>query len=368
MLPRFAIDALAEDAVFHGRLIRTVLRRGDAALLTPGLLPFLSLFVVESHGRLCEALPGFRVEPAGALELIRPARHRTKLLLSSSHQLNEIIAGYGAIARAEREYFHGLHSGLLAPLKRLVQPDLGICRLDGHVISTTHATRFMSGLESRDPTSFRDAGLVVSSYCSALLSTFKVKVELTPFPAQSLPRIEQVDIKSGALYRRGAFGALPEEWSAVLTMILANLNFVHRVVGALVPADAGTLLKLRTLQAFNSVHSVRRIQDQLRGSNGLPAGAASLLARALSAPEAKWLRKRDDLRDTLTHFKPRKIKGAEAEMSYHEAIEVFSGMTMSQLATSVNALIVHLTATLTEGFELEAGTFWYGRLPIEEAG
>ena len=154
----------------------------------------------------------------------------------------------------------------------------------------------------------------------------------------------------------------------MLTMILANLNFVHRVVGALVPADAGTLLKLRTLQAFNSVHSVRRIQDQLRGSNGLPAGAASLLARALSAPEAKWLRKRDDLRDTLTHFKPRKIKGAEAEMSYHEAIEVFSGMTMSQLATSVNALIVHLTATLTEGFELEAGTFWYGRLPIEEAG
>jgi len=48
MLPRFALEAIAQDAVFYARLIRAIVKRPDSPLITPSLLPFASLFVVES--------------------------------------------------------------------------------------------------------------------------------------------------------------------------------------------------------------------------------------------------------------------------------------------------------------------------------
>ncbi len=89
MLHPFIIEGIAQDAVFHLRLMKAIRRRRDAALVSMGLLPSISLFVAESHDRLRESLPGFKVEPPDAIDLIRPARHRTKLLPSSRAQLGE---------------------------------------------------------------------------------------------------------------------------------------------------------------------------------------------------------------------------------------------------------------------------------------
>ena len=368
VLPRFAAEALALDAVFHARLIRALVVRPDAALLAPSLLPFTSLFVAESHDRLRESLPGFRVEPVGVMELIRPARHRTKLLLSRKDHLTEMVAKYGSIAAQERKYFSTLHSGILAPLKRLVQPDLGLCTVAGHIFSTTHATRFICGIETHNPRFVRSTSFVVSSYCAQLLATFAPNVKVLAFEPHKLARVEQMDIKSVALYRRGALGTVSEEWAAVLTMILANLNFVRHVLSVLVPGDLPTMLKLRTLQAFNAIHSIRRIQDRLRGDNQLPSRAATVLARAISSPEAKWLRTRHDLRDLLIHFRPRNITPVHFEISYADAIEVFGGATSAELAITASTILRHLTETLTEGFNLDANSFWYGRLPRKGTG
>lgn len=354
------------DGVFHVRLVRAVNAHADAGLIAPCLLPFASLFVSESHDRLKEYLPGFRVEPPNAIEIVRSSRHRTKLLLSKSHDLSELVDTYAEIATKEREYFSSLHTGFLAPLKRLVQPDLGFCTVDGQIFSTTHGTRFIYGMDSRNPERMRELGYTVAAYCTQLVAAFAPTLELPPFPSRSLGEVRQTDIKSKALYRRGTLGALPEKWAAVLTMVLANLNVVRHILSPLVGEECQSTTKLRVLQCFNAIHSIRRVQDQLRGEGRLPSDAAELLGRAVSSPEAKWLRRRDDLRDMLVHFAPRTVEPKYSGLSFAEAVAVFGRASSEEVLARTNELLRHLTSVLEDGFGLDKNAFWYGRLPEHE--
>jgi hypothetical protein len=367
MFPRFASEALALDGVFHIRLMRAVNARADAALIAPCLLPFASLFVLESHDRLQEHLPGFRVDPPTAIEIVRNSRHRTKLLLSKNQDLSELVDTYADIAAKERDYFSSLHAGFFAPLKRLFQPDLGFCAVDGHIFSTTHGTRFIYGMDSHDPERLRELGYTVAAYCTQLIAAFAPTLEVPSFASRPLGRIQQTDIKSLRLYRRGTLGALPEKWAAALTMVLANLNVIRHILTPLVGDECTSIIKLRALQCFNAIHSIRRVQDQLRGEGRLSQEASELLGHAISCPEAKWLRRKDDLRDMLVHFVPRTVQPEHAGLSFADAIAVFGRASSAEVVSRTTDLLTHLTNVLTRGFKLDKNAFWYGRLR-EEAG
>jgi len=365
MPPRFLVESIVEDVIFFLRLLKALIAHRDSALLSPAIMPAASLFVVESYARLSDySLISKDSLSEESLDLIRPARHRTKLLLSSTKDINTIVADFDQIVEDERDAFIGLHTGWLAPLKKFIQPDLGLSTYDGHVVTTTHGTRFLFGADSHEPQRLREAARVVSAYCNQLAGAFArfagIHADVKPFPPQDDIEIVMKDIKCESLYRRGTFGALPLEWSGTIAMILANLNFVHHVLRRLVPKNLRTFLKIRLLYAFHAIHSLRLIQDRFMAERRLPPSVAAVLARALGTSEVRWLKKRGDLRDTLMHFQPARVTPTLSAMSFDEVLSQLCGKREgTDLDTIADNILEHFSATLAAGFDLSAKTFWY---------
>lgn len=360
--PPFVIESIAQDAVFYTETLKAVIQHRDMALISPAIMPWASLFVVESFGRLFEYLPEFRtVLPKEHLNLIMPARHRTKLLLGRKSDVASLVASFHRVVEQERAEFASLHSGFLAPLKRLVQPDLGLSVCDGHIFSTPHATRFLLGGDSFSQELMYNSARLVSSYCAYLSQIVDELLPAPQFPRASTPDIVMRDIRSGSLYRRGPLGELPDQWAAVLSMVLATTNFVHRVLRTIVPAASKTFLKVRTIQAFNAIHSIRIVQDRFAAEQRLPAGAASILRSILKQPDARWLRDRDDLRDALVHFQPKPILPSWSSLRYDPIIaELCGNRTHVDLDVTVDRLLANVSEALACGFKLGRDPFWYG--------
>lgn len=200
--PVFVIEAIQEDALFFKRLLRTLIGHPDSGLLAPAVIPFASMFVVESHARLAQlGWAGASSFSVAELDSIRAARHRAKMLLSKKSDVVDLVAEFDAIVRDERERFVGSHRGLLAPLKRWIQPDLGISLIGTDMFATTHATRFSFGAEFTGA-NLREAGRLVASYCRTVCDAFGMADEDAVFDQRPLGLVMK-DIRSGALYSRG---------------------------------------------------------------------------------------------------------------------------------------------------------------------
>lgn len=355
--PKFALEGIAQDAVFYSRVLRAIMSQKDCALLIPSFVPLVSLFVVESHDRLKEILPEFTVSPWEMLEVLRPRRHRTKLLLSDRQSIEEVVAEYDSIVADERAHFLALHSGFLGPLRRVLQPDLGLSRIDGCFFSTTHATRFFLGPEARDGEYHRRLGYFCSGYLEAFLKTFGPGRSLGTFPSAAISEVEMVDIKSRRLYGRGDLGLLEQRWAAPITMLLANMNFIGRVVGPFAPREYPTLLKLRTLTAYNTLHSLNQIQQRLRAAGQLPEPAGEVLASALSQKDCRWLRKKSALRNLFTHYRPATVTAAELRLTQEEAVAHYGRCELGELHERVSSVHEHLSEILSRGFALRPRSF-----------
>lgn len=358
-VPVFVMEAIQQDAVFFLRLIRTLIGHPDSGLIAPAVIPFASLFVVESDARLaehgCVRASAFARDELGS---IRAARHRVKMLLSKKSDVSQLVADFHAIVRDERERFVGAHRGWLGPLKRWVQPDLGISLIDGEVFSTTHATRFSFGGEFTGET-LREAGRLVASYCSAVCHASSLADEAVPFDRRPLGLVMK-DIRSDALYARGDLGTLQAPWAGAVALILANVNFVSKVLRAIVGEDSSSFTKLRVMTAFHAIESLRIVQDRLHAERLLPKRAADVIG-SVASPEVRWLRKHGALRDMLVHFQAHQSRSSPHAWGYQEQLTALAGgKSEAELGNLADRVLATVGRVLASGFDLHAQTFWYG--------
>ncbi len=355
--PAYVTEAIRQDALFYLKLLRTLIGHPDVGLIGPAVIPFASMFVVESHARLVEhGWSGAHAFGRAELDSIRAARHRVKMLLSKKSDVSQLVAEFDAIVRDERDRFRGAHTGWLGPLKRWPQPDLGISLIGNEVFSTTHATRFSFGGQF-DGESLREAGRLVASYCSAVSHAFGGP-ENGQFAKQSLGLVMK-DIKSDALYGRGNLGTLKSSWAGAVALILANVNFVSKVLRAIVTEESSAFTKLRVMTAFHAIESLRVVQDRLRSEGQLPKRAGEALG-AVASPEVRQLRKRGDLRDMLVHFKLSKERRGSGGLGYQQQLAALSGgMAESDLGALADRVLATVAQVLAAGFDLRPDTFWY---------
>ena len=169
------------------------------------------------------------------------------------------------------------------------------------------------------------------------------------------------DIKCESLYRRGALGTLELPWAGVLAMVLANVNFVGRILPLFVSEDSRTLAKFRLLYAYHAAHSLRLVQDRLTADGTLTPPAAEVLKCALGTRDSRWLRKRKDLRDTLMHFQPSRSSPELHSLSLDEVVGGLLGNRSSaDLPEIISSVLDGIGTALVGGFELGPRTFWYG--------
>jgi len=359
-----ALEAIACDTVSFMSMFLSMLDHPHVALLSLGLLPLSSMYVVESHRALKELDPvvAGRLDEALATRL-RPSRHRAKLLDDSRRSIEEVAGDMFEVAQRQTRLFMEPHVGVLGPLRRAIQPDLGLSTYNGHVFSTTHATAFSFGQDQDLGEESYPMGEALGEYVATLLGVLALQQPQPVRPEALGGAIEMTDIKSAALYRRGPLGGLPTQMAVGATLLLANLNYVQYVICRLLPADDHTRFKLKFIVAYHTDSNLRGIQNRLASTSAMTAEAASIFTEALGNADSRWLRKRTILRNVLVHYLVDERHAADVPpcADRMSVIEHFSGVLhYSDVDDLLDRHIARLSRTLEEGFDLGDQPFHYG--------
>lgn len=364
-----AIGAIANDTNALVSLLQFLVDFPKSSLLTFGLLPSLSMFVVESLHVIQTSAPRVATELlANYAESLKPFRNQAKLLDDSEKRVEDILIELTEISSRQRQYFLEPHIGMLGKFKRAIQPDIGLYTYEGHIFSTTHSIAYSLGQFSNQPTSEFDIGHAAGAYISALKTLLGGRhTETSGISSHSiLPNaIEMRDIKSQSLYRRGSLGQMPEGFSVGATHLLASLNYSRHILQRLLPERHPTQFRLKFIVGYHADSNLRRMQDQLRGNGAMPEAASKVFEAALGNPDSRWIRKRSKLRNLLTHYLVDEdyLDGLPTTADWFKAIEHFGGrLKYEQIDALVDRHIERMTDAIEEGFSLDGDPFWYGRV------
>jgi hypothetical protein len=117
--------------------------RGVAIL---ALMPFISAFTYESSEYIKRKDPAMVRTLEPHRDLLRASLLRLKLLDDSRKSFDEVLDNASELAAVSSGWMTEDHRGLLGPLKRLIQPDLGIYFAQEEVFCTTHVAFLNLGL------------------------------------------------------------------------------------------------------------------------------------------------------------------------------------------------------------------------------
>jgi hypothetical protein len=303
---------IGADTAFLLSLVRAASLGELLPTLWMGLLPHAALFTIESQACL-DAMPGGHATlPADVEEFVQRSRTRIKLL---GDRDGDALALFRRVQKQHNAEFLGAHRGLLAPLKRLIQPDLGLTEYAGSLVLTTHVVD--GNLGGEDPaagrrTAIRDQGAIVKHVATAMgaylgmvlkslgrpTSTTSLDCRLSP------PLVKMTDVKAGSYYAAIAARVSPgePEFASYLTAVLSNVNVVHILMRGLLPPASLALFKAKFVVAFHALRSILSMQADGRSRGILSSAGVKLFADLVSSSSARWVRKQEQLRNVLVHY------------------------------------------------------------------
>jgi len=141
---RVVLSLIAADAKqFHDLALdpRFEPIRPIAAL---ALMPFLSAFVYESARYIGRTDAAVGKPPHE--DMLLASRMRVKLTEDKYRSSAEDLEKAEELSAVNSGWFLEGHRGLLGPLKRSIQPDLGLLFMEGEVVCTTHVAFLNQGL------------------------------------------------------------------------------------------------------------------------------------------------------------------------------------------------------------------------------
>lgn len=348
------------------KLLLRIQARSDAALLFNGLIANVSMFVYESHRCLVALSPDDRnIFSSSDIELLRVPRHRAKLLDSTKGTVAEVAIELGAIVKKQRDVFLKPHSGFWGPLKRVLQPDMGLSIYNNHIFTTTHSTIFAFGEDYDISENAFALGMAIGVYIARFLKRFQIDIPKFVEPVNLPGSIEMRDIKYEALYNRGCLGANSIDISSGLIFILANLNFARYILPGVLPSESHTLFRLKFITAFHANSNIKSLQSKVMANKSGSVEIAEFFKEALGNSDSKWLQKQKSLRNLLTHYLPDQhvIPKLPTNATRLDAIECLgAGLSFEKIEALLDRHIVHLSGLLETGYNLAGDPFWLGKV------
>ncbi len=361
-----ALEACVQDSVSYMQLFFKAQNHPKAALLFNGLIANASMFVIESHRCLTTLFPEINdVISKDHVELLHASRHRAKLLDHTEKTIEEITEELVAIAEEQRKIFLQPHKGILGPLKKALQPDMGLSTYNNHIFTTTHTTIFEFGGSYESVENSFAFGKAIGFYIGSLLNLLDIEIQSSSEPANFAGELEMRDIKYEALYSRGPLGSIKIDFSAGLILILANLNFAHYILPGLLPLDSHALFRMKFITAFHANSNMKLMQARLMAIKSGNPIIEDFFREALGNNDSRWLRKQKRLRNLLTHYLPdtQTASKIQAGATRIDAIELLSGgISYDEINILLTRNIAHLSSLLESGFDLIGDPFWLGKV------
>lgn len=310
------VQLIENDLAFYMDLFRCLLPRSkqEQGIISPGLMLFYAHFVADTHAYFVNTQPDYarEIEP----EYQAAIRHtRNNIHLFEKANITEILR---LISEYQRWYFNKNHRGLLGPLKRALQKDLGLYSYDGHLIGTTHVyflylagERNKSGnydlniMDILDSTAYErsvDIGRYFGRLYKDILGA-SIDLSNSDGCASNDRQFDYRDVKSEEYYETIFNGSGSSEINSVLLMLLTFVNFTKFVIPQLAHGNLDALLVLKFIALYEVLSSIQSMTDFYYPRGLLDERSKAFLKHILSNTEAKMvLRQSKGFRNTVMHY------------------------------------------------------------------
>jgi hypothetical protein len=291
-------------------LVGSVSRSPASGYIGLGLSPVVCFYAIGAYDWL---RVNIGVEADKFLESeaqrLRRIRARSKLF-DGDTKLSEVLRQQKLVDSFNVRVFRNSHVGLLAPLKRWLQPDMGIFFLDQDLVGSTHVATLNFGY---DEGLFSDPGVWALPPGQEL---HEFSQEVGAFVARAVRRLGGIpDLERGAPLvvsisaenhqSTKLYAAIAKELdlpdprlASLIVAATSQVNFTCRVIA---PALRTSLaMRLRFLSWYHAVTGLRLVGAHLRGGRGRRIGA--MLSHALGREGARRMKKMRALRNHLAHY------------------------------------------------------------------
>ena len=274
------------------------------------LLPFLSAFAYESANFISRTDPGATRMLQPHEERLFASRMRLKLTEDKYKSSARVLENVEELIAINSGWFLD-HGGILGPVKRLLQPDVGICFMKDEAVYTTHIAFLGLGLNKDDlvrssisrETLGRhvyDRSYDIGQYVGPLLRKLNVK-DYKPENSPEVPLpVEDHDMKSKALYEAAASRVAPNQprVGVLLTWMLSLINTARIVVPLVAAQNEVAALKIRFVSLYQTALELQR----LSGDISLRNKARKRIDSLIDADSVANVLANQQLRNDLVHY------------------------------------------------------------------
>lgn len=370
-LQDFELALISADTTFYFELSKILENKEYYSILIYGLVPYISLFVHESSAYLRSKIHDFDALTKKQYEsIIRASRIRTKLFDDDKKDISTQVEHLKWILDFWKKWMNWNHTGWLAPLQKLIQPDLGLWHYDKYIINSTLAGFFNMGYEKSDISVTKRGdpidldqlsfsfGHDLGQYAGILSVIFKVHQQ-PPFSLCEYQLDDNLfwykDVKN-KVYLSQLFNSNSTlELNTSLHLLTTSLNFLIRVFPKLIIGCPITWFKIKYLTLYHVTSSLKKLRDYYYPTGKLSETSKQLFASLVDRNELKSLVSQKTFRNLLVHYAIRDVplNIFQTDIPLLGLVEhFFHGTKYDEINKGVDNQL-HLSAKLLEKWETE---------------
>ena len=318
------LNMIKNDIYFYHDLALQVMSGNSAGILMLGLIPYLSLFVVETYAYIYSKMPNDALRIRRQHEdVLRASRTRIKLFDDKQRDIVEFINFMSWISDFHSDWFIKSHRGPFAWLKRLFQPDLGLFIYEDHLICTTHVAFFNLGYEEQNlpaPEQGIEAvisklshsiGFEIGEYIGHLFRGFGLDPRSEGSTLCRYGIIDEFvqfkDAKSHKYYRSIFNGPSSMHINSCLVLFLVTINFLKYILSNFVVGIPDTFFKLKFITLYHLTSSLNKLQDYYYSKGLFTKRSREFLKEILADRDLRRIKSRSNFRNILVHYSIRGI-------------------------------------------------------------
>lgn len=370
---KYELDLIKRDVCLYLEIMSKLSEQKGASILFPGLAPYFSLFIVEAHKYLNKNLPNYKNSLSNQINtIITAARMRVKFFDDTHKGISGTFNLLKWVSDFHEEWHIKRHKGILSPIQRYVQDDIGIFFYESHIINSTHTGILNLGYAQGDlPNTSEGVSAHISklsfsigegfgSYISNICSLPEFAVTDADFGNfiynVKEEKLKYKDDKSDKLLQRIFNKSTSTETNLSLLLFLTQVNYLQYILTGTVVAEHYTLFKIKYILLYHLASSLRKLRDDNQFASSLTSRSVTYIEDIILDTSLIELISKRQFRNILVHYGiPAALGGIlSPEIEFYGLVEhFFNGDPYSKVLEQVNHQLNRTSQILEEWLDWE---------------
>jgi hypothetical protein len=374
------IDLIISDAYFYDELMRLISSKQSNGILIFGIIPYISLFTIESYTYIKKVLPHhLRNLSKDNEKIIRNARMRLKFFDDSNNKVDGTFYLLDEISEFLKDWFINSHKGSLASIRKKMQPDMGISFYGNHIVGSTHTGLLLSGLEklqiSEEFEDTKDKNgktlYMVAKELGEYLGWLKRLPEFESIKTNNFKyefedsQFYYQDVKSDEFFSSIFNKNDQNSINLSLLLFLSIVNFIDHIFVKIISEDVMySFFKIKFITLYHLASSFKKLESYCYPKNTLSNDSKEFLKKILKDKDLKMIQSKTELRNILVHYKIEKNSDFyfSGNFNFKNLIEYFfDGHTFEEIDEKLNYQIKRISLVLEQWSNWSLDSSHYSR-------